>query len=81
MTDDGGPLTGQRRVCVFARLWEPGLGDLIQREIFLSLLKQAYRLRAALAPDLQPDWDALISDILAEACRDPEDEAAPEPAA
>jgi hypothetical protein len=47
----------------------------------LSLLKQAYRLRAALAPDLQPDWDALISDILAEACRDPEDEAAPEPAA
>jgi len=41
LTDDGGPLTGQRRVCVFARLWEPGLGDLIQREIFLSLLKQA----------------------------------------
>jgi ADP-heptose:LPS heptosyltransferase len=41
LTDDGGPLTGQRRVCVFARLWEPGLGDLIQREISLSLLKQA----------------------------------------
>jgi ADP-heptose:LPS heptosyltransferase len=39
--DHGGPLTGQRRVCVFARLWEPGLGDLIQREIFLDLLKQA----------------------------------------
>ena len=41
MNDDGGPLTGQRQICVFARLWEPGLGDLIQREIFLSLLKQA----------------------------------------
>jgi ADP-heptose:LPS heptosyltransferase len=30
------------RVCVFARLWEPGLGDLIQRNIFLSLLRRAF---------------------------------------
>lgn len=31
-----------RRVCVFARLWEPGLGDFIQRNIFLHLLRRAF---------------------------------------
>lgn len=30
------------RVCVFAHLREPGLGDLIQRNIFLSLLRRAF---------------------------------------
>ncbi|HLX48089.1 MAG TPA: glycosyltransferase family 9 protein [Streptosporangiaceae bacterium] len=30
-----------RRICVFARLWEPGLGDLMQRNIFLALLRRA----------------------------------------
>jgi ADP-heptose:LPS heptosyltransferase len=31
-----------RRICVLARLWEPGLGDLIQRNILLHLLARAY---------------------------------------
>jgi ADP-heptose:LPS heptosyltransferase len=31
-----------RRVCVVARFWEPGLGDFVQRNIFLSLLRRAY---------------------------------------
>jgi heptosyltransferase-2/glycosyl transferase protein BlmE len=31
-----------RRVCVFARLWEPGLGDFIQRNILLHLLRRAF---------------------------------------
>ncbi|MFC5288498.1 glycosyltransferase family 9 protein [Actinokineospora guangxiensis] len=30
------------RVCVFAHLREPGLGDLIQRNIFLALLRRAF---------------------------------------
>jgi ADP-heptose:LPS heptosyltransferase len=36
------PRTRPTRVCVFARLHEPGLGDLIQRNIFLALLRRAY---------------------------------------
>lgn len=31
-----------RRICIFARLWEPGLGDFIQRSIFLHLLRRAF---------------------------------------
>jgi hypothetical protein len=46
-----------------------------------ALLKYAYQLRAPLPPELQPDWDALLSDILAEAARDPEVEPEPEPTA
>ena len=30
-----------RRICAFARLWEPGLGDFFQRNIFLALLRRA----------------------------------------
>jgi hypothetical protein len=45
----------------------------------LALLKYAYQLRATLMPEFQPDWDALLSDILAEAARDPEAEPEPEP--
>ena len=37
-----------------------------------ALLKYAYRLRAELPPELWRDWDALLSEILAEAARDPE---------
>jgi len=36
-----------------------------------ALLRYAYRLRAEL-PELWRDWDALLSEILAEAARDPE---------
>jgi ADP-heptose:LPS heptosyltransferase len=31
-----------RRLCVFARLRGPGLGDLVQRNIFLAILRKAY---------------------------------------
>jgi len=44
-----------------------------------ALLKYAYRLRVSLSPELWRDWDALLSEILAEAARDPEAEAEPEP--
>jgi hypothetical protein len=40
----------------------------------LAVLKDAYRLRATLTPELRCDWDSLLSEILAEACRDPEAE-------
>jgi heptosyltransferase-2/glycosyl transferase protein BlmE len=30
------------RICVLARLWEPGLGDFMQRNIMLRLLRRAY---------------------------------------
>jgi hypothetical protein len=45
----------------------------------LALLKYAYQLRAPLPRELWCDWDALLSDILAEAARDPEAEREPEP--
>ncbi|PZG19358.1 hypothetical protein C1I95_11705 [Micromonospora craterilacus] len=31
-----------RRVCLLAQLWEPGLGDLLHRNILLHLLRRAY---------------------------------------
>nr|AGS49693.1 glycosyl transferase, family 9 [uncultured bacterium esnapd14] len=36
------PHSAPARVAVFARLWEPGLGDLVQRNIFLALIRRAY---------------------------------------
>ncbi len=35
-------MTSPERVCVFARFWEPGLGDFMQRNIFLALLRRAH---------------------------------------
>jgi hypothetical protein len=43
----------------------------------LAVLKHAYRLRAQVPRGLQGEWDGLVSEVLAEACRDPE----PEPTA
>ena len=47
----------------------------------LAVLKHAYRLRRTLPPDLWAEGNALVSEILAEAARDPEAEPEPEPTA
>lgn len=32
----------RQRICVFTRSWEPGLGDFIQRNVFLALVRRAH---------------------------------------
>lgn len=42
MTDRVASAPAPERVGVFARLWEPGLGDLLQRNIYLALIRRAF---------------------------------------